>query len=267
MKRPIVIYTAVAYAVTWGIVLTAYAFYRDGDLTLTQLNLLYNAGALGPLVGAWIAAKATYGNAGTKKLFSTFRITGISRRAWLLSLSPLAFLAVGFVTYPIFKGHPFTFAETQRQFHLTDNLSYVAWLLPFFTYSFLEEFGWRGFLLPHLQQKFTALKATLLLTVIWASWHLPFFLWRFQFSGFITIGFFVSIFIGAVVLTTCFNLSNGSIVPVITFHLLNNIASALDKEYLVAVLGTGFTFVAIYAIRTYGGKELSEATRVTNFYQ
>jgi uncharacterized protein len=48
--------------------------------------------------------------------------------------------------------------------------------LPFFLYAMLtngEEIGWRGFVLPHLQQKHNALIASLILGVIWAFWHLP----------------------------------------------------------------------------------------------
>jgi len=36
-----------------------------------------------------------------------------------------------------------------------------------------EEPGWRGFLLPRLQQRFAPLTADLVLGAIWALWHLP----------------------------------------------------------------------------------------------
>jgi membrane protease YdiL (CAAX protease family) len=38
-----------------------------------------------------------------------------------------------------------------------------------------EELGWRGFLLPRLSAKFGLPVASLILGLIWASWHLPFF--------------------------------------------------------------------------------------------
>ncbi|MEO1144395.1 MAG: CPBP family intramembrane glutamic endopeptidase [Cyanobacteria bacterium J06638_22] len=36
-----------------------------------------------------------------------------------------------------------------------------------------EEPGWRGFGLPILQEKFSPFKATLILGIVWALWHLP----------------------------------------------------------------------------------------------
>jgi membrane protease YdiL (CAAX protease family) len=38
-----------------------------------------------------------------------------------------------------------------------------------------EEPGWRGFALPHLQQRFSPIRATLVLGIAWAIWHLPTF--------------------------------------------------------------------------------------------
>lgn len=39
--------------------------------------------------------------------------------------------------------------------------------------AFGEEFGWRGYLLPHLARRFTTGKAVILHAFIWWAWHLP----------------------------------------------------------------------------------------------
>lgn len=48
-------------------------------------------------------------------------------------------------------------------------IKFFATLLP----GFGEEFGWRGYLLPHLARKHTPRKAVLLQSIIWWAWHLP----------------------------------------------------------------------------------------------
>jgi membrane protease YdiL (CAAX protease family) len=48
-------------------------------------------------------------------------------------------------------------------------IRFVATLLP----GFGEEFGWRGYLLPHLSTRFGARKGLLLHAFIWWFWHLP----------------------------------------------------------------------------------------------
>jgi membrane protease YdiL (CAAX protease family) len=37
----------------------------------------------------------------------------------------------------------------------------------------LEEPGWRGFAQPHLQQRLSPVRATLLIGIVWGLWHLP----------------------------------------------------------------------------------------------
>jgi membrane protease YdiL (CAAX protease family) len=259
-------YIFITFLVTWGIILPSYYSYQRGDLSLNQLNLIYNLGALGPFVGAIISTQTTYGKQGVRKLFSTFSLKKLNRKSLLIALSPLLFFFAGLLLYPVFSGHWYTFADTRQQFSLSTPMTYVNWLLPFITYSILEEFGWRGFLLPHLQSKYSAFISSMILTVFWATWHLPFFLWRFQFSGFITIGFFFALFIGSIILTSAFNLSSGSIAATILFHFCNNVASALDKEYIVAIVSTGFVFLAVYLVKTYKTEHLANIPRTQNFF-
>lgn len=267
MKKAVWIFIAVTFAVTWSIVFGAYLAHRGGMLSLGGLNLVYGIGAVGPLTGALVSARVSYGDKGVHELLRTLRFRYVRRSAWLIALSPVAFFLVGLLIYPSLTGHNYSFAATERQFGLSDGMSYAGWILPFVTYALLEEFGWRAYLLPHLQQRFRAFGASLILAAIWAIWHLPFFLWRFDFSLFVGIGFFVALFVGSLVLTALFNLSRGSIAPVILFHLANNLASALEREYIVAVAGAGSVFLAIWLLRTYGPDNLSDTLRVGNFYR
>jgi uncharacterized protein len=58
------------------------------------------------------------------------------------------------------------------------NFSYAFWLMLLATMFFDggglgEEGGWRGFVAPLLQSKYSPLKAAIILGVLWSAWHIP----------------------------------------------------------------------------------------------
>lgn len=68
----------------------------------------------------------------------------------------------------------------------------------------IEEFGWRGFLQPALEKKFSFFVSTLMTGIIWAIWHIP--LWFYDrfydrsqdlFSVFIIFSIFLSFWLAA----------------------------------------------------------------------
>jgi membrane protease YdiL (CAAX protease family) len=86
-----------------------------------------------------------------------------------------------------------------------------------------EELGWRGFLLPRLQQRFNALTSSLLVGVIWAIWHLP--LWLLPGYGWDAIPFwaFGSCAVSTSVLYTwVLNSTKGSLLLASIIHLMTN---------------------------------------------
>ncbi|MFM9910777.1 MAG: type II CAAX prenyl endopeptidase Rce1 family protein [Chitinophagaceae bacterium] len=255
-------YIIIAYSITWTFVIGIYFLYTQNAISLNQLNIYFTFGSLGPFISAIITTKLFYKRDGLKKLFATLHPNRLNKKTLLLSCSPLLLFLIGWLLYPLFTGKWFSFAVTKEQFSLTDLVSYLGWALPFIAYALFEELGWRGFALPHLQSKYSAFQSTVILTFIWALWHAPFFLWRFNFSIGISIGFFFGIFVGAIILTSIFNLSRGCVLAAIIFHLTNNIASAFDKNYIVAVVSTGFVLLAIYLLIKYKPKNLSDGERV-----
>jgi membrane protease YdiL (CAAX protease family) len=122
-------------------------------------------------------------------------------------------------------------------------------------YGLGEEPGWRGWLLPCLQRRHTAVGATLLLMPIWAAWHMPFFFYRFHFDGFGTVvGFLVALLAGAFWLTFLFNSTGGSVKVVAAWHVLWNVANlalAAVSATAVGILNAlmmvlGFGIVVIF---------------------
>jgi membrane protease YdiL (CAAX protease family) len=79
-----------------------------------------------------------------------------------------------------------------------------------------EEFGWRGFALPHLQEQYSALVSGLLIGGLWTVWHAPLFVY-----GLYTMPpavYAVSVLALSVALTWYYNTTDGWVLGAVLFH-------------------------------------------------
>jgi membrane protease YdiL (CAAX protease family) len=98
-------------------------------------------------------------------------------------------------------------------------------ILPFFLVDLIsngEEIGWRGYVLPRLQAKYSALTSTLILGVIWGFWHLPKYLSHWNTVSF--AWFMVHMMAYAVILAWLYNNTKGSFLLVAISHASANTA-------------------------------------------
>ncbi len=80
-----------------------------------------------------------------------------------------------------------------------------------------EEPGWRGYLTPQLQGRHTGLTASLIVGVLWASWHVPLFV-----NGIVPWSDALTIIPIAIVFAWLFNASGGSVLILMLCHAMNN---------------------------------------------
>ncbi|HUF36421.1 MAG TPA: CPBP family intramembrane glutamic endopeptidase [Gemmatimonadales bacterium] len=90
-----------------------------------------------------------------------------------------------------------------------------------FTGGVCEELGWRGFLLPRLQQRFSPLSASLILAPIWTFWHLPLFLTGIRPLAAL-LPFFAMGILLSILFTWLFNRTGGSVLLVVLLHAAVN---------------------------------------------
>ena len=92
-----------------------------------------------------------------------------------------------------------------------------------------EEVGWRGFLLPILQEKYAPLKASIIIGFVWGLWHLPIYL-AINPYGDRTFTYFLFMFIGcfalSIIATWLYNSTKGSLFICILFHNAINTSAA-----------------------------------------
>jgi len=97
--------------------------------------------------------------------------------------------------------------------------------------GFGEEFGWRGYLLPRLQARHSALLSTLIVWAVWALWHIALFFiegtsqyeWAQEF-GFIAayLGYAVALIGWSIMYTWVFNNTKGSVLLAAVLHGAGN---------------------------------------------
>lgn len=97
---------------------------------------------------------------------------------------------------------------------------------------FGEEGGWRGYLLPKLLDRMGELRASILVGVIWALWHLPIMAMFLDLREGTALAFYLPTYIIGVValsyiFTVVWRLGRGSLVPCIWLHGLVNAIGGL----------------------------------------
>jgi uncharacterized protein len=86
-----------------------------------------------------------------------------------------------------------------------------------------EEFGWRGYALPALQKRIGWRVASLVLGIVWGTWHLPLFYIANTSQQHIPVGLFMVSTVAMSVLFAWFaNHTAGSLVVAILFHTAIN---------------------------------------------
>jgi uncharacterized protein len=127
-----------------------------------------------------------------------------------------------------------------------------------------EEIGWRGYALPRLQARFSALSATLLLAAIWMVWHVPVLLVPTSlFADLPVVPYLVIGVASSVVYTWLYNSTNGSILLAMVLHGAFNLALSWMPASVATwgVLAGGWVVVAIGICIVYGPANLSRTMR------
>jgi len=239
-QHPLAIFFAGAFGISWlGMLpsilgpsgLGVFHSRLPNTFSIGSGNIVFplwiTVASFGPTLAALIAQKLCYGRVRGFRLWTSLRqiLTGTIVGMLCVLLARWLLAALG----------------------LTRS-GYTAWnwaALLNFRYYFIfslvvgpigEEPGWRGFALPILQSRYRqspygSARASLLLGLIWSSWHLPLFL----IQGWTTSQFWIyAIIVTAlsVIITLAYNLSGGSVITAILVHDTFNAGGAPLHDFL-----------------------------------
>jgi uncharacterized protein len=253
MKK-LILYFFLSYLISWLIWLPL-ILQKLGINVLPILPKYHHyLGSFGPMIAALIV---TYISAGWKAVKDLLKKLGNWKVNWkwyvVILVIPVLLVIVAGYTDEIINQQSFTMKgfSTNAAFPQFGPLAYF--LFNFLTFGIGEETGWRGFALPALQKKYSALISTLILSVVWTCWHIPAFIYRPLYSQMDVsgiAGFFMSMLMGSVILTWLYNSTKGSLLIVAIFHTLIELMfmSANVTINMSSYMGAAFTVAAILII-------------------
>ena len=254
-RHPIACYLAITFAVTWGAWLPLAITGRGVTIGFSPIYLL---GLVGPGIGAVVTTAIVAGTAGLRALGARMLRVRTGTQWWSIALGlPLAVaiaigaLALLIATFGIASLHRWADFGAFNGFGVTSPL--VLWLALVIVNGFGEETGWRGYLLPHLQRRWSPLVSSLIVGAVWCAWHVPAFFitetYRQMPPAMIPM-FFLGVMSGSVFLTWLYNRGRSSILLVAVWHGTYNWLSGSvgARGALAAIESTAVMALAVIVV-------------------
>lgn len=220
----------------------------------TQLGLFVGYGLA---LAALIITGLTLRWAGVRALLRQYLIWRVGIRWYLVALlgpALLALAAVGLGSALSGARPDFSNVDAHSIFGASANLWY--YIVPFFFVDLFtngEEMGWRGYVLPRLQARFSALTSSIILGIVWGLWHLPKF-WAAGDAASVLWSVLHNTAM-AVLYTWVYGNTSGSLLIAALLHAASNTAyvflpvdSLVTDGVTTRMIVTGIEFAAAFAV-------------------
>jgi membrane protease YdiL (CAAX protease family) len=261
-EHPLVTYFALAYAISWIIVAPLVAS-AQGFIDVPVPFALHYLNDYGPLLAATVTAGIANGTEGLRELFQRM-IRWRVGLGWVLiaAFSPLALFGIASGIAVVVMGDPPPDLGLLGTITYLPYLGLAGWVFWILTAGIGEESGWRGYALPKLQRRMSALSSTLIVTLFWVGWHLPRF---FYYGNYMKLGFSVlplaahGFLAMAIVLTWLYNSTRGSILMAALFHGSYNfwVTTPAAGGLIIPTIDAFFIIWAVTVVIVFGPASLS----------
>jgi CAAX protease family protein len=231
-KKKILVYILISYGISWAIWLPNIIWHNFTE-TKHIRDWLHLVGGLGPMFSA-IITTTLFGKAKDLRLFISNRFMKIPKiRIILMGIGmPMLFAILSALTLFITTGKVIRISELGYNSKIPVSNPFFIWIIWIIFFGVGEETGWRGFLFPELIKKFKAGTSAFYTALIWASWHIPLFLFDKDLStlGLLgTFGWLIGLICGSLLFGWLVKKSNWNLLPVILWHGTFNFFTASEK--------------------------------------
>jgi membrane protease YdiL (CAAX protease family) len=258
-KHPLLSFFTLTYLIAFGTTFT-YIYLQPGKPS-ENWSLAWFLNAFSPTISALILSWIIGGVAEVKRLFSGFTRWKVGLRWYLaaafLFLGPLAFALIY-----IALGNPI--AGIQPGVTTSAILGQLVFTL--FSGPLAEEAGWRGFALPRLQLKYSALVSSVILGVIWCCWHIPLFFLPGSSQQGIPFPIYLMLVVTLTIyFTWLYNNTKGSLIIMVLAHFSFNMSGGfiagtlglLPPMILYVAAGSLLVLTVVWVVFYFGSRTLS----------
>jgi len=266
-KRPLIAFFLLVFGLTWPFMIVDALGSHDVLPFRLSIPWMIVMGYM-PTLAAVIVTGLTQGKNGIRTLFGKLLIEKVGLRWYIFAIFGYATVCAGAIGMSnLFSGISAPFiSENFSQFSNPVEMILSVTMM-FLAISLVngEELAWRGFALPQLQAKYSALTSSLILGVVWALFHLPliFTLTGSSQAGASFIGFLISTVSLSILFTWMYNHTRGSVLLAYLLHGATNTWSQIfsidhNGNPLVGFAMTGLvTLAAVIVVVAYGPARLS----------
>ncbi len=179
-------------------------------------------------IAAVIMTGLTLGKVGVITLLKRFLIWRVEWKCYLVAFLfyPVIFMSAVLID-AVWTQTSIDFSKVVAHNIFGPSASLPVFILPFFIFDFLtngEEMGWRGYVLPRLQAKQTALISSLVVGLLWGLWHLPRYFAPDNTGSFGLL--LIKVLADTVIYTWLYNNTKGSLLLTTILHAAGNTAGA-----------------------------------------
>jgi membrane protease YdiL (CAAX protease family) len=213
--KTLIPFLVITFGLSWGIA-ALLIFFTDQVVAIfgeiTSSNPLYILMAYSPGIAGAFLVWRHYGLKGLGSFFRRLTLWRMPLVWWLYLIVGIPIIAYLAAALNGTISDPFPFSPWYQVF--------PALAQSFFLLGTMEEFGWRGIAQPLLQRRLAPFWAGLIVGIIWATWHLPVFLFGggVQYGTWAVVPFFGGVIALSIILTPMFNSSRGSLLIAYLYH-------------------------------------------------
>lgn len=266
-KNPVPAFFVLTFAIAWSIWLPL-------GFLVPENPFLSLPGAWAPTISAVILTGLTEGKDGVRKFLKRLLHWRVGLGWYLIVLFGVAIIACLAIGVGKFLGiaAPASSLPNGLPPNMLPAFLPVIFLINIFAGGPLaEDIGWRGYILPKMREGMTALHASLVIGVIWAIWHLPYFIfpaWRSA-VGDIPFFWFALLTTSWSVLFAWVYVNTESILMPVLFHAAINttlgtlgVLGQSNGDLIPLMLNTLFTWIVVAVVVALYGQDLKRSDSI-----